>query len=58
MAHVMAVQAALTPEEADIARATAAELTPAELRTWFHELAALSVPDAVTKIRTFIGGAK
>lgn len=57
MAHFMAVQAALTPEEADIARATAAELAPAELRSWFQELADLSVPDAVAKIRSVIGGA-
>ncbi|HTR55005.1 MAG TPA: hypothetical protein VMJ10_30175 [Kofleriaceae bacterium] len=57
MAKVVAIQAALAPEEAARARQLAAELSPAELRAWFEELSALSVPDAIAKIRSLIGGA-
>ncbi len=55
MAHFIAVQSALRPEEAALAREVASELAPAELRAWFDELAGLSVPDAVAKIRDLIG---
>lgn len=55
MTHFIAIQAALTPAEAALARQVAADLSPAEVRTWLGELSALSVPDAVAKIRTFIG---
>jgi hypothetical protein len=58
MAHFIAIQSALTPDEASIAREVAKDLTPAELRAWFAELSALSVPDAVAKIRSIIGGPK
>lgn len=58
MAHFMAVQAVLSPEEAAIARGVAAELSPSELRTWVEELRALSVADAVTKVRALIAGRK
>ena len=58
MAHFIAVQAALTPEESAIARAVAAGLSASELRAWFEELRALSVPQAVEKIRVLIGGKK
>jgi hypothetical protein len=54
MAHFIAVQAALTPDESALARALAAELSPDELRAWFAELKQLSVPDAVAKIRTLL----
>ena len=59
MAHVIAIQAALTPAEAALARQVAADLSPADMRTWFEELSALSVPEAVAKIRGLIhdGGA-
>ncbi|HLL24780.1 MAG TPA: hypothetical protein VK427_21755 [Kofleriaceae bacterium] len=56
MAHFIAIQSALAPPEAALAREVAGELAPAELRAWFDELAKLSVPDAVTKIRTLIAG--
>lgn len=56
MAHFLAIQAALSSDEAAIAREVAAGLSDAERRTWLDELTALSVPDAVTKIRTLIGG--
>ncbi|MGE0548814.1 MAG: hypothetical protein AB7O24_18135 [Kofleriaceae bacterium] len=56
MAHFIAVQSALTPEEGAIAREVAKELGAAELRAWFDELSKLSVPDAVEKVRTLISG--
>lgn len=58
MAHFMAVQASLSPEEAAIARDVASKVTASELRTWAEDLRALSVPDAVAKIRTLIAGRK
>jgi len=56
MAHFIAIQSALAPAEAALAREVAGELAPAELRAWFHELTSLSVADAVTKIQALIGG--
>ena len=56
MGHFIAIQSALNPTEAALARQIAAELSPKEMRAWFAELAALSVPDAVAKIRAFVGG--
>lgn len=56
MAHFIAIQAALSPDEGAIAREVAAGLSDAERRAWLDELTALSVPDAVTKIRALIGG--
>ncbi|HEU0029895.1 MAG TPA: hypothetical protein VFQ53_04625 [Kofleriaceae bacterium] len=58
MAHFVAVQAMLTPEESALAREVAAELKPAELRAWFDELSKLDVAEAAAKIRKVIGGAK
>ena len=55
MTHFIAIQSALTAEEGAMARAIAKELSPAELRAWFNELLAMSVPDAVAKIRSIIG---
>ena len=57
MAHFIAIQSALTPDEANLARAVAAELSPVDLRTWLAELMQLSVPDAVAKIRAALSGA-
>ena len=56
MAHFIAVQSALTPEEGAMAREVAKELGAAELRAWFDELSKLSVPDAVEKVRKLISG--
>ena len=56
MAHFVAVQSALTPEEAAIAREVAKELSAGELRAWFDELSTLSVPEAVEKVRKLISG--
>jgi hypothetical protein len=53
-AHFLQIQQALTEHEATMARATAAHLTPPELRIWLDELKQLSVPDAVAKIRAFL----
>jgi hypothetical protein len=55
LAHFAAIQGALTFREGMLARALAAELSPAELRTWLTELRTLSVPDAVAKIREVLG---
>jgi hypothetical protein len=55
IAHFVAIQGALTPQEAMLARALAAELSPAERRSWLAELRALSVPEAVAKIRSVLG---
>lgn len=55
MTHFIAIQSALAPAEAALARQVAAELSPVELRAWFDELSALSVPDAVAKIRSMLG---
>lgn len=55
MAHFIAVQSALKPEEAALAREVAGDLEPGALRAWFDELSKLSVPDAVAKIRALIG---
>ena len=58
MAHFIAIQAALKPDEAGMARAVAGDLRPAELRAWFDDLKKLSVPEAVAKIRAMIAGDK
>ena len=55
LAHFAAIQGALTFREGMLARALAAELSPAELRTWLAELRTLSVPEAVAKIRGVLG---
>jgi hypothetical protein len=55
--HFIAIQSALGPEQAALARQLAAELTQLEVRAWLSELSALSVPDAVAKIRSILGGA-
>ncbi len=56
MAHFIAVQSALKPEEAALAREVAGTLDPAALRGWFDELSRLSVPQAVQKIRFLVAG--
>jgi len=50
MAHFIAVQSALTPEEGAIAREVAKDLTAAELRAWFDELGKLTVTEAVERV--------
>ncbi len=56
MAHVIAIQAALEPNEVAYVKEVAKELSPAELRGWFDELSKLTVPQAVAKVRTLIAG--
>ena len=56
MAHVIAIQSALTPEEVAFVQEVAKELSPAEQRGWFDKLGKLSVPDAVATIRDLIAG--
>ena len=57
MAHFIAIQSALSPDEAALAREVAAQLSPAELRAWFDDIGKLSVDEAVTKIRKVVSGA-
>ena len=54
MAHFVAIQAQLTPDESALARQVAQDLEPAELRSWFDELSKLRLSDAVAKIRSLI----
>jgi hypothetical protein len=56
MQHFIAIQSALQPEEAAMAREVASTLSPAELRAWFDELSKLTVPQAVQKIRVLVAG--
>lgn len=56
MQHFMAIQSALKPDEAAMAREVASTLAPVELRAWFDELSKLSVPQAVQKIRVLVSG--
>ena len=58
MAHVIAIQSALEPQEVAYVQEVAKDLSPTELRSWFDELSKLSVPDAVTRIRGLIAGQK
>jgi len=58
MAHFLAIQSALSPDEAVLAREVAAQLDPTELRAWFDELSKLDVAEATAKIREVVSGAK
>ena len=53
-AHIAAIQAELTSDEAALAQEVAKDLAPAELQAWFAELAALSVPQAVMRVRAML----
>lgn len=56
IAHFIAIQSALKPEEAALARDVAGNLTPPELHAWFDEMKQLTVPQAVQKICVLIAG--
>lgn len=56
MMHFIAIQNALKPDEAALAKQLAAELSPIEMRAWFDELSKLEVPQAVQKIRVLLAG--
>lgn len=58
MAHFIAIQSTLTPEEAVLAREVAGQLSPAELRAWFDELSKLDVEEAAHRIRKVVSGTK
>ncbi len=53
-AHIAAIQAELSPDEAALAREVAQDLAPAELQAWFTELVALSIPQAVVRVRAML----
>jgi hypothetical protein len=54
MAHFLAIQSALGPDEAAMAREVASALSPREMRAWMDELRSMSVPDAVAAIRRHV----
>jgi len=56
IAHFMAIQSALTPEEAGFVHDIVMKLGAPELRAWFEELRKLSVPLAVKQLRVVITG--
>lgn len=56
IAHFMAVRAMLMPEESALAGRIAKQLSAAEMRGLFDELAKLSVPDAVARVRQLLAG--
>lgn len=56
MAHFIALQQALTPEDRALAQGVLAQLRPEEVQTWITELSALSVPAAVEKVRALLHG--
>lgn len=58
MGHLIAVQSALAPAEAALARQLVAELSPSETRAWMQELGALSIPAAIAKVRSILGSTK
>lgn len=58
MAHVIAIQAQLEPNEVAFVQEVAKDLAPAELRDWFDKLSKQTVPDAVATIRGLINGKK
>lgn len=51
LAHFIVIQSALEPEEAKRTSELVRHLGAAELRSWFGELAKLTVPQAVQSIR-------
>lgn len=56
MGHFLAVRAALTVEESALAGQIAKALSAAELRALLDELAALSIPEAVARVRALLAG--
>lgn len=55
VAHLVAIQDALRPDERDEANAMVTALPPAERSTWFARLLALSVGDGVAVLRDALG---
>ena len=57
MQHFLAILSALTPAERALGQALAGELSAGERAAWLAELKALSVEDAVAKVRVLLGDA-
>jgi hypothetical protein len=55
VAHLVAIQDALPPDERAAASAMATALAPAERSAWFAKLLALSVADGVAVLRDALG---
>jgi hypothetical protein len=54
IAHLTAIQARLTPQEVRVVQAAALRMTPPVRAEWLAELAARSVDDAVTLVRSML----
>ncbi|MCE9574531.1 MAG: hypothetical protein K8W52_15390 [Deltaproteobacteria bacterium] len=54
MMHFLAIQKALSPDEAALAKEVAKAFSPAELNAWIADLSKLTVPEAVAKIRAIV----
>jgi hypothetical protein len=57
MGHFLAIQAALTPDEVAFLRIAASGLSPLQLRGLIEELSAISVPEAVARVRALLAEA-
>jgi hypothetical protein len=58
MEHFLAIQAALTPEEAEFVRTAACALSPHDLNALIDGLSAMSVSEAVERVRTLVAEAR
>ena len=52
--HLISIQSVLDPDEADLVRAYAASLPPAELRAWLGQLTRLSIAEGVLRTRAML----
>jgi hypothetical protein len=57
MEHFLAIQAALTPEEAAFMRTAVSALSPADLNALIDELSAMSVSEALDRVRALLAEA-
>jgi hypothetical protein len=54
MQHFHRILSALSLDEQMLSQTIAAELSPADMRTWIRDLSTMSVSEGVTKIRAFL----
>jgi hypothetical protein len=57
MGHFLAIQEALTPDEAAFVRTAASALSPYDLRALVDEFFAMSVPEAIERVRALLAEA-
>ncbi|MCW5803926.1 MAG: hypothetical protein KIT31_16245 [Deltaproteobacteria bacterium] len=58
LAHLLAIESALGPDDAARARQLGSELAPGEMAAWMEQLATMSIAEAVAKVRSTIGPSK